>query len=808
MFVDFSARLESLFGRPIPGRPDLQQDALSAQLQREQFMSWVRHSFVMYAIGALSGGCLLWYLAADLYDPWLREAAACLAASYLLMVGVSVRILVRNNRPLDAQEHLATLRLKLGILRTFIGCSWGAMLVVMNEVANVDQRCLLFGVGVALLSTSVFGGSFVYGLTVWLPIMTGFFISALIIFPQIGAAPLCCLVLYGVLTLFSIYDLSKKLRDFTLNGFELKSRNEIIKIVLNDFEEVASDWLWETDAEMTLVNLSPRLSSLLFPDGPPLDETEARVDLRALVLSSVFLGDGEEQIDAFVQKLAARQPFSRLVLPVTIDSTNHWWMLSGKPRFNIKGEFIGYHGVGSDVTESHGFTQRIEYIARHDALTGTLNRSRFNEILAEKFETLDDAEMGFCLISFDLDNFKGVNDSFGHAIGDELLQIVAERITQSVNFGDVVARIGGDEFHVLSDCETKEDGMELANRIIRELNRPVVIHDTRLATGASAGLSYAPWDVKDPVQMLKQSDLALYHAKKKGRGLACQYDDMIEFELQVRAKLEADLQAALTYNQFELLFQPVLCLQTSKIVGVEALIRWQHPTRGRIFPDEFIATAERTGLIEPIGRWVITEACRVAASLPSHITMSINLSPIQLRNPKIVELTQKTIQITGLDPRRIEFEITESSVLDTEGSSLATFDALSRLGIKFALDDFGTGHSSLSLLHRLKFDRLKIDRSFTANMLTDAVNRTLVEKTIELSQALDIAVTVEGIETEAQAAFLRKYNGIHAQGYLFGRPSRIGEIVFDLAPDQPARPEKVAAGRSNIVALDRRLRDG
>jgi len=766
----------------------------------------VRHGLVMYAIGTSVAACLLLYLKEDLYNSWLQYAVLSLMASYCLMFFVSIRVLHKYNSLIEVQDSLSKLRAKFGLLRMFIGCSWGATLVVMNTVATSGQRCLLFGTAVALLSTSVFGGSFAYGLTVWLPIMAGCTVSTIIIFPQTGPAPLICLLLYGILTLFSIFDLSKKLRDFTLNGFELKSRNEIIKIVLNDFEEVASDWLWETNAEMILVNISPRLSSLLFPEVLPPDVQE-RVDLRALVLSSVFLGDGEEQIDAFVQRLAARQPFSRLVLPISINETNHWWMLSGKPRFNIKGEFIGYHGVGSDVTESHGFNQRIEYIARHDALTGTLNRSRFNEILAERFEILDDCEVGFCLISFDLDNFKGVNDTFGHAIGDELLQIVAERIIQSVNFGDVVARIGGDEFHVLSDCESKEDGMELANRIIRELNRPVVIHDTRITTGASAGLSYAPWDVKDPVQMLKQSDLALYHAKRKGRGLACQYDDMIEFEMQVRAKLEADLQAALAHNQFELLFQPILSLHSSKIVGVEALIRWQHPTRGRIFPDEFIATAERTGLIEPIGRWVITEACRVAASLPSHVTMSINLSPIQLQNPKLVDLTAKTIQITGLDPARIEFEITESSVLDTEGSSLATFEALSRLGIKFALDDFGTGHSSLSLLHRLKFDRLKIDRSFTAGMLTDAVNRTLVEKTIELSQALNIEVTVEGIETEAQAAFLRKYAGLCGQGYLFGRPSRIQDIVFDLAPAEILRPEKPGA-RSNIVALERRLRDG
>jgi diguanylate cyclase (GGDEF)-like protein len=791
-------------------RADIQQDSLSAQIERDQFMSWVRHSYIMYPIGISVAACLIFYMRSGLGDVWLRAAALTLTASYLTMITLSMFILKHPLSRAEGPERLKKLRVKLGIIRACIGGSWGALLLSMNIVATTEQRVLLFGAGVALLSTSVFGGSFAYGLTVWVPLMVSLCLSAIVILPQTGPAPLVCLTLFGLLTLFSMFDLAKKLRDFTISGFELKSRNEIITIVLNEFEEVASDWLWQTDAAMNFIAISPRLAGILFPHGLDEGETYPSIDLRALVLQSIFLGDAESDLDSFVQRVAAWQPFSRLTLPITLNGGHYWWRLSGKPRFNATGNFIGYHGVGSDVTESHGFNQRIEYVARHDALTGTLNRARFNELLDEKYQSLDQMETGFCLISLDLDNFKTINDTFGHAIGDEVLQIIAERIMQSVNFGDIVARIGGDEFHVLSNCATKEDGAAVADRLIRELNRPVIIHDIRIATGASAGISYAPWDVRDPKRMLKLSDLALYHAKRSGRGIPCQYDSMIEFEMQVKAKLEADLSLAVYQNQFELLFQPICSLQSARIIGVEALIRWQHPTRGRISPDEFIETAERTGLIGAIGRWVITEACLVAAQLPSHVIMSINLSPLQLRDPRLAEMVARTFEITGLDPGRIEFEITESSILDTEGPSRATLDAIRALGARFALDDFGTGHSSLSLLHRLKFDRLKIDRSFTARMLTDPVNKTLVEKVIELSQALHIDVTVEGIETEAQSLFLQKYENLCVQGYLFGRPSRIADIAFDLvAQPRPApqifRPEKPP--QSNIIPLDRRHRE-
>lgn len=349
--------------------------------------------------------------------------------------------------------------------------------------------------------------------------------------------------------------------------------------------------------------------------------------------------------------------------------------------------------------------------------------------------------------------------------------------------------------------------MALANRIITALDRPIGVRDMRIASGASAGLSFAPWDVRDAKTMIHQSDLALYHAKRRGRGILCAYDSMIELEMQVKAKLEADLNLAVHQNQFFLMFQPIFSLSSGRIAAVEALIRWQHPTRGQISPDEFIKTAEASGLIEPIGRWVITEACRIAISLPAHLIISINLSPLQLRDPKLVELVTKTLEITGLPAERVEFEITESSVLDTDGPSRSAVDALRALGTRFALDDFGTGHSSLSLLHRMRFDRVKIDRSFTAKMLTDDVNRVLVEKVIELSQALEISVTVEGIETEAQLQFLRKYDGLLIQGYLTGRPALCENLQFDSQFLSPPAEVAPAARRSNIVPIDRRLRD-
>jgi diguanylate cyclase (GGDEF)-like protein len=806
MLTRLTARFKRLQPRTRIAGSGAVPDALNTQIQRDQFMSWVRHSYVMYPIGISAAIILILYMRVHLNDIWLCAAVSSLLASYLTMILATLRILKNPLSKADGPSQLTKLRFRLGIIRGFIGCSWGAALLLMFTVATPDQRCVLFGMGIAVLSTSVFGGSFIYGLTVWVPLMVSLIASAWVIYPQNGPAPFVFLTLFGLLTLFSIFDLSKKLKAFTTSFFQLNSRNEIIKIVLNEFEAVASDWLWETNADMHIVNLSPRLAAILHPAGPPLNHQPT--DLRALILQSLFAAPSCPDIEIFVQRLTNREPFARLALPITLHGEQFWWRLSGKPRFTARGDFIGYHGVASDVTESQNFNQRIEYIARHDALTGALNRARFNEILSEKFAQLEQLETGFCLISLDLDNFKLINDTYGHATGDEVLQIIAERIMQSVNFTDIVARIGGDEFYVLADCGTKHEGQQIAERIINDLNRPIILKDARILSSASAGLAYAPWDAREPKRMLKQCDLALYHAKKKGRNVACVYDDMLEFEMQVRAQLESDLQAAIYQNQFELLYQPVLSLGTGRIIGLEALIRWHHPTRGLISPDDFIETAERTGLIEPIGRWVITESCRVAATLPAHIVMAINLSALQLRNPKIIELTQKTIAITGIDPARIEFEITETSLLDTKGSSLATVDALRALGVRFALDDFGTGHSSLSLLHRLKFDRLKIDRSFTAGMLKDNVNQTLVEKIIELSRALAIEVTVEGIETEAQANFLCKYEDLCVQGYFFGRPARIADINFTTPQIIPNTSWATPANRpTNIVPLPHRPRD-
>jgi len=781
------------------------QDALTTQLHRDQFISWVRHSYVMYPIGMLSAICLLADFTRELRDPWIRLCTSALVISYVLMITVSSNWL--REQHLKVHEDLANIRFKLGLLRGLVGTSWGALLVALYAVANVEQRCLLYGVGIALMSTSIFGGSFLYGVTVWLPITAGLIISAAMIYPQTGPAPLVCLILYAGLTLYSIFYLSKKMRDFTLNGFELKSRNEIIKLVLNDFEQVASDWLWETDAEMVLVNLSPRLETLLgLEDSVP---ERAALDLRRLVLGDVPLTGEASDVETFVQRLIANQPFAKLILPIATASGQQWWMLSGKPRFNIKGDFIGYHGVGSDVTESHGFHQKVDYMARYDALTRTYNRSQFNECLAKMFDELTAGESEFCLISVDLDNFKGVNDTYGHATGDELLRIVAERIMGNIRSGDVVARIGGDEFCVLAYCADKDEGLEVANQIVAEINRPIIINDNRINTSASAGISYALWDGADAKTIMKQADLALYHAKKSGRGICFQYNDMIELEMQVRAKLEADLHTALHRRQFEMYFQPIFSLKSGQIVGVEALIRWRHPTRGLLGPGEFIETVERIGLIEPIGRWVVGEACRIGASIPAHIKISINLSPLQLRDQELACSVQRIIDITGIDPDRIEFEITESAVLDTAGPSMLTLQALRNLGVRFALDDFGTGHSSLSLLRRLNFDRVKIDRSFTAGICTDKVNMILIEKIIELSRALSMEVTVEGIETEQQADMLRKYDDIKVQGYLFGRPARLEDISFTrMAGVAETQIRKFdyhpVAALSNIISLERR----
>ena len=760
-------KLEAVFNRS----PTALFDEVGSQIEIDQFMAWVRHSYVMYPVGILGMFGLLFEFSDKWKDDWIRLSAGCLLVSYVTMIMVSSAWL-RSDRYKETYTDLKKIRFKMGIVRSAIGSSWGLLLIALMAVADPNQRALLYGTGVALMSTGIFGGSVIYGLTFWLPITIGFWFALISDYKITGFPPIFCFFLYGILTLYSIFYLSGKVRALAVNGFELKTRNDIIGLVLHEFEEDSSDWLWETDKDFTLKNLSPRFESVLGQQN-----TTASVNLRSLLLADVPLSDDGNDIDTFTQKLLQHQSFRKLTLSVMVKGKQCWWLLSGKPKFTRKGVFIGYQGVGSDVTEAHGFRQKIDYLARYDALTNLYNRAQFNEALDRMFEISPAIQEPFCLITLDLDNFKGVNDTYGHSAGDELLSAVAGRILGCIRDEDVAARLGGDEFCVILPYQTQREGETVACRIIEALSKPFLVKSFRINAGASAGIAYVPQDGSSAKELLRRADIALYQAKNNGRGTYCSYSEIFERKLEERQALEADLRLAIDREEFVLFFQPIFDLGNERIVGAEALLRWQHPTRGLLNPGSFIELAESTGLIEPMGLWVIAEACRIGTSLPSEIKIAINLSPLQLRDHKLPGRVARVLQDSGIKPERIEFEITESAILETSGLSSTTLQELKGLGTRLALDDFGTGHSSLSLLRRFRFDRIKIDKSFTSGLTIDKTDTILVDQVIDLTKKLGLDVTVEGVETVEQAGFLRKYAGISVQGHLFGHADKVEALA-------------------------------
>jgi diguanylate cyclase (GGDEF)-like protein/PAS domain S-box-containing protein len=741
------------------------RDEVSKQIEVDQFRSWVQHSYIMYPVGILGMIALLLDFRPHWQDIWIRVSTGCLVLSYATIITVGWTW--TRSKYKDSYGALTKVRLAMGCIRFGIGSSWGGLLFSLMSIADPNQRALLYGTGIALMSTGIFGGSVIYGLTFWLPVTLGCCLSVISSYNVTGPTPLICLVLYGILTSYSIFYLSNKVRALAVSGFELKSRDDIISLILNDFEEDSSDWLWETDSNFILKNISERFKKILgltVPRNP--------VNLRTLLLANIVAATDESDMEILNQRLLNLQPFRKLTVAARIGGGECWWLLSGKPRFDRAGVFLGYHGMASDVTESHGFRQRLDYVARCDVLTGLYNRAHFNDSLDRMFHASPDAQEPFCLISIDLDNFKGVNDTYGHGTGDELLSLAAERIRAATRDEDVAARLGGDEFCLILPYGSQQDGELVASRIIESLNKPFFISGFRIVAGASAGIAYGPRDGSSAKELLKRADIALYQAKSDGRGTYRSYNRVLEQRLDEQKALEADLRLAMDRDELVIYFQPIFSLATEAPNGVEALVRWRHPTKGLLSPNVFMEIAESTGLIETIGEWVIIEACRLGKYLPTGIRISINLSPLQLRNQKLPSLVKQVIDESKIAPSRIEFEITESAILETSGQSSATLQELKSLGVRLALDDFGTGHSSLSLLRRFRFDRVKIDKSFTSGLATDKTDKILVDQIIEMSKKLGMDVTVEGIETDEQAQYLKKYNGISVQGHLYGRADK------------------------------------
>jgi diguanylate cyclase (GGDEF)-like protein/PAS domain S-box-containing protein len=440
----------------------------------------------------------------------------------------------------------------------------------------------------------------------------------------------------------------------------------------------------------------------------------------------------------------------------------------------------GYVATHEDVTEAIQAEARIAHMARHDALTGLPNRTLLRERMEEELARVRRGG-GLAVLCLDLDHFKAVNDTLGHPIGDALLKAATQRIRDCVRETDTVARLGGDEFTILQAIDRPEQAGTLARRVIEALREPFDIQGHQVVIGASVGVTCAPSDGLDADVLLKNADMALYLAKADGRGTCRFFEPAMDARLQERRTLELDLRRALTASEFELYYQPLVEAQSGRVIGFEALLRWNHPHRGLVPPADFIPLAEEIGLIIPLGEWVLREACREAAAWPGGVKVAVNLSPVQFRSPTLFHTVVSALGSSELSPHRLELEITESVLLHDSAATLALLHQMRGLGVRIAMDDFGTGYSSLSYLRSFPFDKIKIDRSFVRELGEKADCLAIVRAVAGLGASLGITTTAEGVETPEQLEQVRAQGCIEVQGYLFSRPRPADEVPGLLA---------------------------
>ena len=413
-------------------------------------------------------------------------------------------------------------------------------------------------------------------------------------------------------------------------------------------------------------------------------------------------------------------------------------------------------------------------------MTGLANREQLKLDMMQSLSASEDGAEGFALLCLDLDRFKVINDTHGHLVGDHVLKVSAARMLSCIEENDVATRAGGDEFVILQrQGGSRAQANKLAEKLIEALEKPIEVDRLIVQISASIGVSSCPSDGNVATDLLKKADLALYRAKQNGRARVCFYEPDMDEEISQRRELESDLREAIREGQFCLFYQPLVDGESRVAVGFEALLRWDHPTKGLILPDSFISVAEQTGMIAAIGNWVIREALREASCWVDEQSVSINLSPIQVKSPDLVSTVVNALAQTGIDPTRVEFEITESVLLDDSESSMAKLHELHNMGIRISLDDFGTGYSSLSYLSSFPFDKIKIDKSFVQSIDDSSECRAIVRAVAGLAGSLGIRSTAEGLETEEQITSVVAEGCSELQGFYFSRPKSAQTLAAD-----------------------------
>ena len=697
-----------------------------------------------------------------LFALWLLLPAPDLIISGALLAlsAVAIGELVLR-RPV--QQTQAATRQRLGHIRMFLitrASVWSIIAATLVRYAGPNLGSAMLFVAMGLLLDMLFTMAFP---------LTGLAASALLILGAavalVGAPAIDPLLVAAIATMalvtlhYATFHLHYLFATRRLRTHRLRLANDTIRSLLRQYDEQSADALVEVDAGGALRHPSSRLSELL---GRPAAELEG------VHIASLF-EPGQER-NALLAIARRQRRFRNQVVPLRIAGERRWWSISGGAVLDADGQEDGFRCFVQDVSEQRANEERIRIMAMRDNLTGLVNRAIFSDRLNDVLgRCVPDAE---CAVLFiDLDSFKLVNDTYGHGAGDTVLIEAARRIEDLLGRDMIAARLGGDEFAVLAwnvtDCATLK---QLGARIVSELSKPIVREDVILPCGASAGLAFGPEHGDVGETLLRAADIALYEAKSRGRGVSVLFHPDQLRELQERRGLEMDLRVALERGEFEVWYQPLIDIASRTTLGYEALLRWNHPTRGIVLPADFIPLAEETGLIVAIGEWALREALAEATTWQDDLTIAVNVSPAQMRGDGLLGQVIGALAASGVAPERLELEITETLLMDDCEMHLRTLHRLRALGVRIALDDFGTGFSSLNYLRRFPFDKLKVDRSFVSAIVQEPESRAIVDTVLNLAREFRMKTTAEGIESEDQLAALDAMGCGQAQGFLFDKP--------------------------------------
>lgn len=674
---------------------------------------------------------------------------------------------------------------------------WGSMSVVWYPTASLSQRMII-----AMLTTGMLGGGAMAlaavplaSITYVLVMGSAACIALLRTNEPLMLSEIALVVIYSATMIASAISTARVSVARLMSERESLHQSHVIGLLLRDFEEHAADVLWEIDQLGRLSHVSPRLAALL--DGNPTAlQGEPFLEI---VASRRPAGGATDSPDPLRAALDAGIAFRDVIVPVTMDGSTRWWSVTAKPLVNAAGARTGWRGVIGDVSERQAAQERLEYLAGYDALTGLANRrllrDRIQRVLDGKLDVIhrEAGEGPSALLYIDVDHFKNINDSLGHAIGDAVLQMVARRLMASSRLDDFIVRLGGDEFAMVVTSATGEtEVMAMAERFLHALREPTEIAGQTVVITASIGVALMPAHGDTVDDILGNADLALYAAKHAGRACVSLYAPQLGERNRRRRQIERELRSALSNGELSLLWQPQRTADLAKFRGAEVLLRWSNPRLGNVEPTEFIPIAEDAGLIEEIGGWVLDEACRIAHTDFDVLQVSVNVSARQLQRADFVQRVEAALSRSGLEPGRLELEITESLFMKDAPSSLRKMHKLRDMGVRIALDDFGTGYSSLAYLRRFPFDTLKIDRTFVRELTHQGDARAIVRMIVELATTLGMQTVAECVEEEAQLKILQGIGCHGVQGNLLARPMSVHALQAMLRAQRPTAPRLMA----------------